>query len=112
MKWYFIRNKSNDYLSFRELLDSAARGQYRLKGFGRISTSDEEIDAYKSIALFHPHEEKIVTLLGNRDSGKGVQCPGGLWTGLRGNFIIKEIDSPRHVWTSKDSQQNQDKREI
>ncbi len=81
---------------------SAARGQYKLKGVGRIQTSVNELEAYRSLVEFPPHEEKVISVLGRRDKGKGVVCPGGLWTGVHGEFLIKEVESPRHVWTKKE----------
>lgn len=101
MKWYLIRNRSHDHLTAHDLMGSAARGKYKLKGFGGLNTQQDERDAYMEIAVFPPHSERAITILGSRDKGKGIVCAGGLWQGLRGSFLIKEVDSPRHIWTEK-----------
>ncbi len=102
VKWYLVRNRSNDSLTLLNLLDSAARGKYKLKGFGSISTTEEELAAHKSLVEFGPHEEKVVKILGRRDKGIGLVCTSGLWTGVRGCFVIQEIESPRNIWTKRD----------
>ncbi len=108
MKWYLVRNTSHEHLTAFDLLEIAAKSSHSLKGHGKLATSEEMRDAYRTYGSFKPHTEQVVSLLGKNDRGKGIVCTRGLHVGKRGPFLIREVASPRHIWTEKDKDMDTD----
>ncbi len=102
VKYYLIRNTTSDALTMSDLLDDAARGKWRIRGFGTASNSEERERVLRHIGVFPPHKDGIVTILSNDDSEKGIVCDRGLRTGVQGSFIIREVQSPRNIWTQRE----------
>ena len=101
MKWYLVRNRTSDTLTMKELLDDAANGYWSLRGHSRPDDLEEEFNALVQEGLFEGHSESVVRLLDQDDKGKGVFVEHGLRVGVQQRFIIKKIESPRHIWTEK-----------
>ena len=99
VKYYLIRNTTSDFLTMSDLLDEAARGRWKIRGFGTVSNSEERERILRHIGVFAPHEDAVVSILSTDDSDKGIVCHKGLKTGVQGGFIIREVQSPRHIWT-------------
>ncbi len=99
VKYYLIRNTTPDFLTMSDLLNEAARGRWKIRGFGTAPNSEERERVLRHIGVFAPHKDGIVTILSSDDSEKGIVCDKGLRSGVQGGFIIREVQSPRHIWT-------------
>ena len=101
MKWYLVRNRTSDTLTMKELLDDASRGKWSIRGRTRLENSEDIFNALAQEGLNEGHSETIVRILEHNDKGRGVYIEKGLWDGERSRFIIRKIESPRHIWTEQ-----------
>ncbi len=101
MKWYLVRNHTSDTLTMKDLLDDASRGKWSIRGGSRLENSEEVFNALALEGLFKGHSESIVRIIEYHDKEKGVYIEKGLWEGERSRFIIRKIESPRHIWSDK-----------
>ncbi len=101
MKWYLVRNRTSDTLTMKDLIDDAARGDWSLRGHGRQDDSEEIFNELVQEGLFEGHTESVVRILEQHDKGKGVFIQHGFYEGVQSRFVIKSIESPRHIWSEK-----------
>ena len=103
MKWYLVRNRTSNKLTMKELLDDASRGGWTIRGHSRLENSEEVFNALALEGLFEGHSDSVVRILDQNDKGKGIFIEKGLWEGERSRFIIRKIESPRHIWSERPS---------
>ncbi|MFW9847903.1 MAG: hypothetical protein ACFFF4_02120 [Candidatus Thorarchaeota archaeon] len=111
MKWYLVRNRTSDILTMKDLLDDASRGKWTVRGHGSLDDSEEIFNALVNEGLYHSHSETVVRILDKKDKERGVFVEKGLWEGERSRFIVRKIDSPRHIWTETPKFQPEDEDE-
>jgi hypothetical protein len=87
----------------KDLIEDTARGNWTLRGYGRMDDSEELFNALAQEGLFKGHTESVVRILESHDKGKGIVIEQGFRDGVHSRFIVKKIESPRHIWTAKSS---------
>jgi hypothetical protein len=99
VKYYLVRNTTPDFLTMSDLLNDAARCRWEIRGYGRMPNSEVMERVLREIAVFPAHKDAVVTILSNEDTEMGIVCDKGLRTGVQGSFVVREVQSPRHIWT-------------